>query len=911
MRISGHLWLGLGIVLVCCTFPLVADAGYVALRRHRQDPYGWPRPGPAQEHVPPATSFYIELAVDKDSEGDLVERETVGLALLREDAPPLQLVTNGQFTAACTGRFGTRKNRRGPQSLTLYVDPRVPLEPSTTYTVSIRARSRDGLELRRRDRTWKFTTSAPAARHTVAFDLDLTNKITRWHGGFFTGICRPSFCTSSGHMIPSYEIMAETRARSPKAVSLLRNVSLTGMDYKPAFPAWNYPNVVRELETRRIVDIAEVESNVVLRVEDFFGHGQYGIESDRPLSSDYHAGDEVLIADGAHDARTMVVVVSDTNRTVTVQSFESPAEGWGIAYTGTLPTDENPNAPGLFPPGGCYLRKFQPSGTPRYYWARLDKEHDLTVRSFGFRLVANFTDAPADLSIDGRSWTYPKDYAEYHEVARAIASHLIERYGDDCLDFVWSVFNEADLAGAFWRGADWTELQKFYDYTVDAVCRAFEDHGYDSERAFVGGVEMGGIFGFHIGHPALKLILIHCSPNATGEGALDKNPVFADKRLDGKRSRRVETLCRANDGRGSPCDFISVHTYNRSEIAAEKLIRSKALALETDAGYYTDLWVNSHESCPSWSPPPDPAAADSYLGNGYFPSWCADFARRLLSKAAEDARYGFGETILTVWPWPITDFGGLNNLTRAIRVDDDGDGKKDRTVTLPVPVLHFLGLLANMGDRFWVLPERVVEGHVVSGIASQTGGELRILVYSHDQLDTQSRSENEFDVELGIAGLDWPEVSVASYRFDKDHNSYFRLGRRLRDRHLGEDVGPVTGKISGALDEIAEDDPASQMAGLKTLSALGTQASHTVKDIIASLHASTNEQVRAQAMDTIRAITQRKAYSAEDVAKVQDLAQLKVTNSGTHQVSTNGVLRLTIPLSANGVNFLTLSTEAH
>ncbi len=127
---------------------------------------------------------------------------------------------------------------------------------------------------------------------------------------------------------------------------------------------------------------------------------------------------------------------------------------------------------------------------------------------------------------------------------------------------------------------------------------------------------------------------------------------MADRRLDGKRSRRVEDLCRAHDGKGSPCDFISIHSYNRSEMMAAKLIRAKEMALEIDPDYYRDLWVNSHESCPDWMPPPDEAAADSYLGNGYFPTWCADVVHRQLLQAADDPRYAYGETILTVWPPP-------------------------------------------------------------------------------------------------------------------------------------------------------------------------------------------------------------------------------------------------------------------
>ena len=120
----------------------------------------------------------------------------------------------------------------------------------------------------------------------------------------------------------------------------------------------------------------------------------------------------------------------------------------------------------------------------------------------------------------------------------ALADCLIERYGDACLDFVWSVLNEPDLAVAFWRSRDWNELQRFYDYTVDAILRSFEDHGYDSRRVMVGGLEIGGIFGVHIEKPILQIFLCHCSPKATCDGALELNAAFADRRLDGRRSRR-------------------------------------------------------------------------------------------------------------------------------------------------------------------------------------------------------------------------------------------------------------------------------------------------------------------------------------------------------------------------------------
>jgi len=125
---------------------------------------------------------------------------------------------------------------------------------------------------------------------------------------------------------------------------------------------------------------------------------------------------------------------------------------------------------------------------------------------------------------------------------------------------------------------------------------------------------------------------------------------------------------------------------------AAKLARAKEIALEVDPEYYATLFVNSHECCPSWNPPADPAAADSFLGNGYFPTWCADVVRRQLTRAEADPRHAFGETILTIWPFPSTNFEGLNNVTRRINVDDDDDGKRDRAVLVPVPVFHFLNL---------------------------------------------------------------------------------------------------------------------------------------------------------------------------------------------------------------------------
>ncbi len=885
------------------------------LLRANPDPYGYPRPAPGETNVPTGTSFFLQIGLKDKETSDVVLPDSVAVQIRPRGGPAVEMLRSGKrFAEGYSGKvFPTWKKR---PAVAVYIDGEAELEPSTQYVVSVRARSRKGGVLSGEQGWWQFTTEGVAATHALRFQVDLSAPPVRWHGGFFTGFCKPSFCTSASNRIPGYRLMSRVREQYPKAWSLQRDFWMTGMEHQPGFLSGGLPNVVRERETRRIIAIQNHDKGRLLRVEDFFGHEQYEIASDRPLSGDYHAGDEVLIADGVSHVKAKVLAIVDDSpqaRSLLVTRFEEPPTGWRIDYAGPLPEEENPGAPGLFPPGGCYLRKFQPAGTPHYYWGRLDREWDIAHRRFGRRLVINFADAPGDLSVDGRNWTYPKDYAEYHQVVRAFTAHLIERYGDACLDFVWSVFNEPDLAVLFWRSGDFSELQKFYDYTVDAVLRAFEDRGYDSDRVVVGGLEIGAIFGTHIERPVLKVFLSHCSPKATCAGALWKNAAFADELLDGKRSRRVEKLCRASDGKGSPCDFISVHSYNASAVTAAKLIRAKEIALETDAEYYADLRVNSFESCPGWAPPPDVAAADSYLGNGYFPTWCADVTRRLLAKAARDRRYAFGETMLTFWPWPNSNFGGHNASTRLIAVDEDGDGKKDRQQTVAMPILSFLGLVAGMGESYWALPEQTVGGHVVSGFAARGDGAVRVLLYSHNPRDVQSRSKGSFEIALDFSGVPWPHVRTSEYRFDKDHNSYYRLGLEFRDRPAGGPSlrRPGPDEVDKLIAGLAGTDRAVQMAAVKKASSFGELPEGILTAAIELYEQTKDEEVRAAIRQAASQIQARQVcYSPEEVARILKLSVLRATRRRSRVVGADGTLSLPLAVAANGANFVVIEPAA-
>ncbi len=887
----------------------------VKLIQRLPDPHGSPRPARDARDVPVRTSIYFELEVPLGPKAGDVRPESVAVRLQAEGRAATELLgIGGQFAKGTRGWLRPKQDLQGRKALAIYIEPGEVLSPATTYKLSVLAGSKGEAGSSAADGTWSFTTQTAVAVHSMEFPLNLHAEPVRWHGRFFSGICNVIFCTQAASYGPTYDLMAEARKGRPNAWSFQRDFWLTGSDYRPSsfFPV-NLPNIVRERETRRIAAIEPREKSLVLRIEDFFGHRQYGIKSGRPIGDDYHPGDEVLIADGVHDARTKVIASDSGAGTVTVEAITSRAGGWKIAYEGPLPEREDPDAPGLFPTGGCYLRKFKPHGTACYYWGRLDKEWDLAVRRYGRRVMPNLADAPGDLARDGRSWTTVKDYAQWHEVAGAIAGHIIDRYGADALNFTWSVFNEPDLGPLFWR-ADWNELQMFYDYTTDAVLRAFEDRGYASEKVFIGGLELGGIFGTHL---RLKEFLAHCSPSATAENALPRNAAFADRRLDGKRSARVEALCRGHGGKGSPCDFLSIHSYNKAELMAAKLIRAKEIALEIDPDYYRALWINSHEACPDWMPPPDEAAADSYLGNGYFSTWCADVVHRQLLQAARDSRYAYGETILTVWP-PPANFAGLNAVTRILHVDDDSDGRGDRAVTVPMPIFHVLGMLSEMGDRYWVLPDRKAGGHVVSGFASRDDrGVVRVLLYTHHAQDTQSRSGASFDVTLNLDGLDFRgPMRVQEYRFDQDHNSPFKLARMLRDRRAAT-AKPDAARLAAVIRALEGSDREAQREALATVHQLDAAARQAAVPMIWKLAGQDEDHgVRDLAREVLKTLSGPVAYSPAEVEQIRKLCECHPTGAVAgrgpqerFEPPVDGRIRLTTRVGGNGCVFLKVEPD--
>jgi len=129
------------------------------------------------------------------------------------------------------------------------------------------------------------------------------------------------------------------------------------------------------------------------------------------------------------------------------------------------------------------------SGNPVYSWEILDRIFDAFRESL-VRPIVEIGFMPKALSTHPEpyrhefplvpvneiytGWAYPpKDYRKWADVVFHFVRHLRERYGDaEVGSCFWEVWNEPDIS--YWKGTP-EEFFKLYDFTVDAVLRAYPE----------------------------------------------------------------------------------------------------------------------------------------------------------------------------------------------------------------------------------------------------------------------------------------------------------------------------------------------------------------------------------------------------------------------------------------------------
>jgi xylan 1,4-beta-xylosidase len=127
-----------------------------------------------------------------------------------------------------------------------------------------------------------------------------------------------------------------------------------------------------------------------------------------------------------------------------------------------------------------------PAGKPIYNWTILDRIFD-TFQASRIKPLVEIGFMPEALSTHPQpyrhsfpqgsvftGWTYPpKDFQKWAELVFQFVRHLRERYGDaEVKSWLWEVWNEPDIA--YWQGTQ-QEFFKLYDYSVEAVLRAFPE----------------------------------------------------------------------------------------------------------------------------------------------------------------------------------------------------------------------------------------------------------------------------------------------------------------------------------------------------------------------------------------------------------------------------------------------------
>ncbi len=773
-----------------------------------------PRPYEARTNVTRNTTLYFEVLVpDTNGAAGRVDPDSITATLVPSGGSPVPMLLAGQsFAPGFTGRLIHNVDVDERNGEAVYIVPTTPLDPAKSYRVDVFARTVDGVAIDPSKDSWSFTTRGVISNPVVSWAINLSGPVVPWQGWFFSGILKPNFDTSRlFDQYESYAMMDAVRATNPDVWSLQRDWPMTSDYWHNGFFDGN-PNPVRERETRRVVAVTNQGPRTLITVEDLPEGPLYGIERNRPLGTDFLPGDLVTVADREKFEIARVTGVDENKRIVKVEPMTTAPSAWILDYAGSRPADD-PRTPDNFTLPLCYLRKYSPVGTPVYYWSRIDDEWDVVVGQYGRRIQVNFSYTPLDLarepvpaSTGGHgSIGLPKDWIQWHGFAREMVFHLIDRYGGEAaLDFYYSVGNENNFS-IFWSAGK-NGFYELYDYTVNAVLTAFEDRGLDASRVQVGGIEAAGLGG----RSWIKDALYHCSGTATKpEGdVVETNFVCADSRFSGLRAARVDATCSAHAGHGSPIDFVSIHEYEPADQAVKDLtdVRDDALAIDPVA--FENLNVTCFECTPDWIPRPDPAARAIYLGNGFFPTWCADWMQRMVARAETDHRYARHESVLTVWPYDYNG-DGIASVTGLMRVDDDGDGVEDRISTIRKAVFNYLELTAKMNRNLAALAAQTVSGIRFGGVRSPSAASDLVLLYSHDPQDTESREETAFTAQLTLSGVRWPNVTVRRWRVDRDHSSPYRAYQSLAKQSL---YRPHEIAALEAADDLVEDGPATDYA---------------------------------------------------------------------------------------------------
>ena len=153
------------------------------------------------------------------------------------------------------------------------------------------------------------------------------------------------------------------------------------------------------------------------------------------------------------------------------------------------------------------------------------------------------------------------------------------------------------------------------------------------------------------------------------------------------------------------------------------------------------------------------------------------------------------------------------------------------------------------------------------------------------------------------------EAAVEKYRFDRDHNSPFRLARSILDRSAPVG-GPDAARLAEVKKELESDDPPAQRRALETLKKLDTPTRQAALAVVFKLAGQAKDQgVRDAAAGIIRSDFGPVAYPAAEVEEIRKVSECRPTGTSSHPQQADGHLRLTVRVAANGCNFVVIKRD--
>ncbi len=404
------------------------------------------------------------------------------------------------------------------------------------------------------------------------------------------------------------------------------------------------------------------------------------------------------------------------------------------------------------------------AGNPVYDWKILDRIFD-TFTQAGVRPLVELGFMPEALSTHPEpyrhnfpkdnvstiytGWAYPpKDYQKWSELIFRVVSHLRERYGDAALkSWLWEVWNEPDIG--YWQGTP-QEFFKLYDFTVDAVLKAYPD-------AKIGGPDTTGA-GSPKAAEFLRLFLEHC--------AHEKN--FANGKM------------------GTRLDFISFHPKGSPKWMGDHVQMGLARELNSvEKGFEIVASQPEWRSTPivlgEWDPEGCAACSalqnpqNSYRNGPLYACYTAEALSRTIELAKKQ---GVSLEGVVTWAFEFEEqpyFAGFRELA---------------TNGIDKPVLNAFRMFGLLGqERLATASSGALEtGNIlqsgvrgpadVNAIATRAGQEVSILVWNYHDDDLPAPSAV---IEVEVRGLPkgLTRAAVEHFGVDASHSNAYAMWLKM------------------------------------------------------------------------------------------------------------------------------------